>query len=81
MAESGGWSEHISTPDSMLGSFVYRQEGIRVGKKKNLRNPEDVCSSVCAGAEMCVWEDECVFSMTCLCGSQSLLCHFLHILA
>lgn len=32
--QRGGWSEHISTHDSMLGSFVSRQEGTRVGKKR-----------------------------------------------
>lgn len=32
--QSGGWSLHISTHDSMLGSFVCRQEGTRVGKKE-----------------------------------------------
>lgn len=32
---SGGWSEHIGTHDSMLGSFVSRQEGTRVGKKES----------------------------------------------
>lgn len=31
---SGGWSEHISTHDSMLVSFVSKEEGTRVGKKE-----------------------------------------------
>lgn len=55
--QSGGWSEHISTHDSMLGLFVSRQEGIRVGKK-GLRQQGGVCSwdvCVCVCVPLVRW--------------------------
>lgn len=64
LRRSGGWSEHISTHDSMLGSFVSTQEGTRVGKKEYKAGQE----MWEAGDEMCVfvctWTDECVLSVS-----------------
>lgn len=75
--QSGGWSEHISTHDSTLGSFVSRQEGTRVGKKKeNIRRPGDIGRVVrgrswwwnaCVCVYVCTWTDECVLSVSVYC--------------
>lgn len=70
MTRSGGWSERISPQDSMLGSFVPRQEGTRVGKKRTIRHPGDVvrggsrCLNVWVCVSVCAGTDECVLSVS-----------------
>lgn len=69
---SGGWSERISPQDPMLGSFVSRQEGTRVGGKGARRHPGDVVRggnrplNVCVCVCVC-WDRWVCFICLCLC--------------